>query len=282
VPGAAADFSGIIIRSGLLPLAILGLFINLIFLRVPPKTYLLIFSWMLGILLTAVLLPWAMHTYERIMHLVPTETELVRDIRYFIPFLLLFCLWPFYELSRILRNRRAASGVTMAALVFVVIWGVMFPPPLDAVSQATACLEQGKLVCVQPSNYEKALQAVSAEVPPGAPVYATFGDDSLLAYGLPVRYIALHPLVYAYKDRSQLVYSNHQTLALWNESYLAVNDIELNIHDPQVRFERHLELAKRLGAQYIFTHFDFTLTGLELAQVSVVYANPGFKILRIN
>jgi hypothetical protein len=281
VPGALLDFLGIITRSGLLPFAILGLIINLLFLRANPKTYLLIFSWMLGILLTAVLLPWVMHTYERMMRLVPTETELVRGIRYFIPFLLLFCLWPFYEISRIIRSRKAAAGITLAALVFVAIWGFTFPLPVDPVSQAVTCLSQGKLVCVQSSDYEEALQAVSANVPQGAPIYATFSDDSLLAYGLPIRYIALHPLVYAYKDRSQLVYSNHQALNLWNDTYQAVNDIENNVHDPQMRFESHLEIAKRLGAQYMITHFDFALTSLDSGQVSVVYTNPSFKILKI-
>jgi hypothetical protein len=282
VPGAVGDFVGLMLRSGLLPLAALGLVLDWVFLRPNRRLYGLVFAWLLGILLTAILLPWAMHTYERIAHLVPTETELVRGVRYFIPFLLLFCLWPVYQLSRAARSRKAAIGITALALVGVAAWGLSFPPPVEPVSRAVTCLAQGKLVCVQASEYEKMLQVASQEVPPGAPIYVTFSDDSLLSYGMPVRYSALHPLVYAYKDRSQLVYSNHQTLSLWYETYQAVDEIERDVADPQTRFTRHLELARSLGARYMITHFDFELTGADLAQVSVVYAGPVFKILEIH
>ena len=282
VPAAFWDFLARISITGLLPIAIIGFILNFFILRANRKTNLLILIWMLGILLTAVLLPWVMHTYERILRLIPTETELVRGIRYFLPFLLLFCLWPLYELSRLLRSRRGAMGVTLAAIGLVVVWGIRFPPPVNAVTQAVTCLTQGKLVCIQPSDYEKVLQAVSEKIPQGAPIYVTFGNDSPLSYGIPIRYISLHPLVYAYKDRSLLVYSNEQALSQWRETYLAVDDIELNVHDPLIRFRRHLEIAQKLGAEYMITHFDFDLAGAGVENASLVYSNPGFKIIDIS
>ena len=94
--------------------------------------------------------------------------------------------------------------------------------------------------------------------------------------------MTLHPLVYAYKDRSQMVYSNHQALTRWYEIYQTVDDIERSERDdPQLRFERHLAMAQDLRASYMITDFDFALTAQDLGQVSVIYENSRFKILEI-
>lgn len=281
VPAALSVYTQIIIKNGLLPLALAGFIATLFILRKNLSILGLVLTWVAGLLVISILLPWAMHTLERIFHLVPTETELVRGIRYLIPFMLLFCFWPFYELSKRVYSKTAAKGFAIAGLAFVAFWVASFPPPTASVQQAFSCLKQGRLVCPRVSDYDRVIQAVKDETPAGAPLYVTFANDSPLSYGIPFRFIALHPLVYAYKDRGLLVYSNDQALRRWYDTFQTVDDIERTSANPTERLKRHLQLARQLGAQYLVVNFQVDPQALGTNSVTEIYRNPGFILLQI-
>ena len=84
-----------------------------------------------------------------------------------------------------------------------------------------------------------------------------------------------------YKDRSQLVYSNDKTLSQWREIYGEVSNIELYVQDPLPRFNQHLALAKKLGAEYMITHFKFDFASTGLDPSNLVYSNPTFRIIKL-
>jgi hypothetical protein len=281
IPAAMGEFLPLVIKPGLLPLA-LGALIVLCAIPACRLDLSPVLLWIAGILLTAILLPWGMHSVERILRRIPMETELARGMRYLIPFMLLFVLWALAELASRIRLRPAALLAAGAGLAFTLGWGLYTYPPPDELRTALGCLSQGKLLCVPANNYELAIRAVRELTPPGAPVYATFANISRFSYGMPVRYNALRPLVYSNKDRGMLVYSNPAALQRWYDMVQATTFIKKNYDDENVMLKRHLVLARELGARYVITDLAFTPELAFIDPQSVIYRNDQFALIRLD
>jgi hypothetical protein len=281
IPAALGSFLPYVLRPALLPLALVGLVV-LLFLPSCRRDLRPILFWITGILLTSILLPWAMHSLERALHRIPMETELVRGIRYFPPFMLLFVLWALAEVAVRLRRRAISRFAAATALAFTLGWGAHTLPARFELVNALNCLGQARVMCIPPNDYELAIQAVRELTPPGAPVYATFSNSSRLSYAMPVRFNALRPLVYSNKDRGLLVYSNTVALQRWYDTYQAVDAIQNNYLDNNVKIKRHLKLARELGARYLITELGFDPRLALLGGESMIYRNQNFALIRID
>ena len=280
IPAALGEFLPLMVKPALLPLALAALVVLCLF-PASRRDLRLVLLWIAGILLTALLLPWALHTLERILRRIPLETELVRGIRYLIPFMLLFVLWALAELASRIRFRSIALLAAAAGLLFVLGWGLYTYPPPRELSSALTCLSQGKILCLPADDYELAIRALRELTPPGAPVYATFANSSRLSYAMPVRFNALRPLVYSNKDRGMLVYSNPAALQRWYDMLQATSFIQNNYDDENVMLKRHIPLARELGARTIITDLAFTPELAKIDPQSVIYRNRQFALIRL-
>ena len=134
-------------RDLLLPVALVGFAGTWVLLkkdRTPVKVVLL---WMAGLFFTSILIPLVEGIVERQFHILPLETELVRCIRYFVPLLLLFWLWPLAELAPRLANQSARNAVLAMGIMLFGFWGATNRPDVSAMLSVVTCVSKGGLVC---------------------------------------------------------------------------------------------------------------------------------------
>jgi hypothetical protein len=281
IPAAMQVFIDLEMQNGLLPAALISLVGILILRRSQRESFKILLIWILGILLMAVFVPLTIHTIEKIFRLIPIESEMARAIRYMIPIMLLLILWFAYEISLRIPLRPLPGAFYSLVLGVTLIGGTLWAAPMETVQAATDCLLQGKIICNNPTDYDLLIQAVKKDVPEKSLVYATFGNNGMLSYGMPIRYIALRPLVYAFKDRGLLVYSNNDALMRWdkmNEETYAIDVLHEKTHQG---IDESLDLAKSLGARYLVTDFPLDLSTLNSAQAKAIYSNKQFILLEI-
>lgn len=284
VPAAMGVFTNLMAQNGILPGAVIGLMVILILRRTHREPLKIVLIWISGILLMSVVVPFATHTYERTFGLIPMETEMVRAIRYTIPFMLLLALWGIYEISLRVHIKAIPKAFFAASLLVILISAALLTSPLETLQKATSCLLQRQLICNDLSDYDLAIQAVKANVPEGAPIYATFANRSILSYGMPLRYIAMRPLVYTFKDRGLLVYSNDKVLRTWNATYEQSDIIDHMYRESPEKLDMYLNLAKELGARYLIadTQENVLESLIDPLKRKIIYRNNQFVLLQID
>jgi hypothetical protein len=244
----------------------------------------IVLIWISGILLMSVVVPFVIHTYERTFGLIPMETEMVRAIRYTIPFMLLFILWGIYEISLRVRIQAVYKAFFAASLLIILIGGAWWTTPTETLQKAVSCLSQGQLICINLNDYDLLIQAVKTNVPEGAPIYATFANRSILSYGMPIRYIAMRPLVYTFKDRGLLVYSNDKALRTWNAAYQQSDMIDRLYRESPEKLDMYLDLAKKLGARYLIadTQENVLESLIDPLKLKIIYRNNQFILIQLD
>lgn len=282
IPEAVADFLIIVGRSGLLFLFLLGLLPVLVFVEKSRRFLLWLVAIWAGVMVAiSVLFPWIIHTIERSLRMIPAETELVRGIRYSVFFMLFFYAWGLFEVSQRARSRTGKIGVILFAAASLLAWGWRNPPPVSQIQQAVICLAKNQIICKGPTDYDKVIRAIGELTPLGAPVYVTFSHDPGYSYGTPIRYSALRPLVYSYKDRGQLVYSNDQVLQKWFSTYSSLKWIYANYDDQDVIFKKHIPIADELGARYLVTELKLNTPTQSMESIRLIYSNSTFRLFEL-
>ena len=117
VPAALAQFLWAATRSLLLPLALLGGVVLWRFGRADRRLVGMVLLWGGGIFLASIVLPFGERLVEKALHIPPIDTELMRGIRYFVPWMLLFWLWPLAELAPRFASRKAAQAAMLLGIV---------------------------------------------------------------------------------------------------------------------------------------------------------------------
>lgn len=280
IPAAVGEFLLMTLVSGLLPVAVLALLLLIILKREDRAGLRLILGWSSGLALMSIVIPWIEHTVERYLRMVPYETELARGLRYFVPFLLLFCLWTLSELHRRWRNPGRAWGVALSGALLVALWVVTNPPDPAFFQQTAACLAKGRVVCSTPTDMVLALQAVNQDVPPGAPIFSTSAMTSDDSFSLPVRYLAERSLVFSYKDRGLLVYSNAQALTQWHEIYKQLEYFRTNPRRA-LKVETVLNLTKTYRIDYLLLDFDPGKINLGILNGQLLYHNKTYYLIKL-
>ena len=280
IPAAVGQFLLITLISGLLPLVVVAFILLRILKRDEPEDLRLILGWMAGLALMSIFIPWIEHTIERYLRMVPYETELARGMRYFVPFMLLICLWTLSELHRRWKNPARARWIAYLGALLVGLWVITNPPDVTLFQKTAACLAKGHLVCSTPTDMSLALDAIKEQVPPGSPIFSStslFGDSSS---SLGVRYMAQRPLVFCYKDRGLLVYSNEQALNQWHEIY---KQMEYFRTDPRrlLKILTFQNLAKQYKIDYLLLDFDPGPNNLDLLNAQEVYHNQTYYLLKL-
>ncbi len=278
IPAAMADFLKKV--QFLLPLSLVGLAATWFLRRGARKDFRLILGWCLGLLLMAVLIPWIEHVIERYLRLVPLETELVRAIRYFIPFMYLFLLWPLVELSRRLKNPAVRRFVPAAGALIVALFVILIPPYPQLFSRDLACFSTGKLICAGETDQDRAMVAIRTQVPQGATIFTSAALNSLGSYGIVIRYQGLHPVVFSYKDRGLLVYSNDKALTTWINIYEKMAPTK-DTEGVRQKLKLIVAVASQLNAQYLLLDFQPRQKDIVRYGLTPVYSNPGYMLFKM-
>jgi hypothetical protein len=280
VPAALGDFLWAATRSLLLPLALVGGFLLWRFGKGERRLVGMVLMWTLGVFLVAIALPFAERLVERALHIAPIDTELMRDIRYFVPIMLLFWLWPLAELAPRFLNPRAAQGVMLVGILLLGGWTATHTPEARRMLEAAQCLAHRQLVCGEMRDSAGLITSLRTQTPPGAKIFNFNVEDNATSNALSIRYDALRPMVYTVRDVGLFIYTNRTALPGWLEITRRVDAIQA-MKSPTERMDKLVPLAKELKADYLSLDFAITAAELSAYPVEMVYQNKTYTLVKL-
>gem|GEM_PF-642176 len=280
IPAAFAQFLLAASRSLLLPLALLGGFLLWRFGRPERRLLGMVLLWGAGLFLAAVALPFGERQVEAALRIAPVDTELVRALRYFVPWLLIFWVWPLAELTPRLANPRARQAALLSGILLLAGWSATHTPEARKMLEALTCLTQCQWVCVGPRDSADFIVALRSQTPPGARIFNFNQDDRSTSNALSIRYQALRPMVYTVRDAGLFIYANRSAFKDWLNATQQVDGIQA-LADPAQRIDHLVPLAQAFHADYLT--FDFPLDGADLNRypVDLVWQNKTYTLLRL-
>jgi hypothetical protein len=280
MPAALSAFFAMISSHGLVWFALAGLVLSFTLLPTERKNLSQITFWMLGLLLVAILLPWLEQIIEKQFRIIPLQTELVRGIRYFVPLMLILWIFPLAGLAGRLKNRWLVRGLMAVGVISAVFWMAVNPlQPVGELQKAAACLASGKIICPVKQEFAQTLAAIKT-ITPEKSTFAVMRQD--WNNGTELRYLSLRPLVYAFKDKGFLTYSNHAVLQRWYELFQLEREIYRKSTKADDQRRMAVEFAREAGADYLLTDFPFTGDELSVFHLDVTYQNGSFMVLKLN
>jgi len=280
LPAVLAAFLAMLSVTGLLWFALAGWLLSFFLIPAEREKLAQVVFWMLGLLVISILLPWLEQNLEKQFRIIPLQTELVRGIRYFVPLLLILWIFPLAGLAGRLKNRWLVRGLMAMGVASAVFWMTVNPfQPTAELQNEIACLASGRLVCPVRQELAQTLEAVKTVTPEKA-TFAVMRQD--WNNGTDLRYLSLRPLVYAFKDRGILAYSNHVVLARWYELFQLEREIYRKATKPADQRRMAIEFARETNADYLLTDFPYTQAEILSFQVEVKYQNGNFMVLKLN
>lgn len=289
VPAALESFLLNAVRSLLLPLALVG-FVAASRIGNPtrkdanraesPTHVRVVLLWLAGLFIASVLLPFAERLIEARFHLLPLETELLRGIRYFVPLLLLFWLWPLAEWTSRPISGRARAALMALGIVLVGFWGATNRLALGDMFDAATCLARGRLVCAEARPLDELLTGLQVQTRPGESVLFFNQEEAHTSQTITVRYIALRPLVYTRRDVGLLGYGNRSALEAWLETTRQVEALRA-APDEAGRLAGIVHLAQSLGADYLALDFAPAPEALAELSMRLLVQNEGYTLLQL-
>jgi hypothetical protein len=236
--------------------------------------------WISGIVFVSILVPWVEIAIESRFRLIPLQTELMRGMRYLVPFLFVFWFYPFAELTRRSIPVGLIYAVFAAGTLLTLGWLILNPPePFRHASYVFNCWQSGRFICPRNTDHADALTHIRMNTPEGS-TFAVFLTNRWS--GIEVRYLGLRPMVYAYKDRGQLLFTNLESLEQWNTYQQRENEIFSPRKSPTLDKKRAgiVEFARQTGADYILTNFSFPSEAQLQLNVVAIYQNSTYFVLK--
>ena len=264
-------------RVPILPLAVVGV-VALLRLRADARGVLRFLSaWMLGVVAVSVGVTLADQGVARSLDRLPVLTLFVRSLRYSIPILLLLCIWPIAELRRTREARGSRWGVAGAALALLGLFAYAHPPAMFF--QGVSCLLEARgLVCPQPHEAERlaAFDALREQTPPGSTVLALQDD-------LAVRYYALRPSVFTYRDLFRSSRPGQPGFAEWRERRRSLMAATRQ-RDRARKVSTLAFYAREWDADYLLLPFRLSRrieADLAFVGATVVYSNRRYALVDV-
>jgi hypothetical protein len=238
------------------------------------KNIFLIAIWALGILFVAVGLTFVEQTICRIYDLKRLQMDSIRGIKYIVPLVFVLCLWPLSELSR--RPPAHSLNRILVMLIGALLvggWACRNPPTLFL--DTARAWSHGSIMPAMSATEKagiEAMNAVRSITPPGSKILPTI-------MVLPVRYCALRPIAYAYKDGGIFADTNLGALPEWNRVRIEMETISA-VKDDATRLRKLLDLMKQLGADYLLIDFPTDSAVAPPAKAEIVWSNGSLSIVR--
>jgi hypothetical protein len=235
----------------------------------------MVLLWAAGVVGASVVVPAAVRAYARYAGTLPLESQLTRNLRYLLPLILLFTLWPLAEWSR--RTAREAWWRAVPLGLGIALTANWWDghPPTDVVRNALRCWSRGRLLCpgTKYDRTEEAMEAVKRVVPEGVPIVTTRLEGQF-------RYATLRPLAYAYKHHEQFIYSNHERLREWDRKRRRM-ERALASATPRDRLRRLVKFAARCEAGFLLVHFRVRSGDLQGLPASLAWSNGQYSLVKL-
>ena len=281
IPAAVGTLIKSTSQYGLLYYGLFGLALTFLLFRSERSRLAQMLTWMAGISFVTVLVPFVEHSLEQFFRIIPIETELMRGMRYLVPFLFIFWFYPLAQLT----NRGLKSKITRAVFLIGTLLTLSFlvldtPLPFTSTPDVVSCWVQGRFICPTDTEYADALTFIRNETPENAK-FVVFLTNRWS--GIEVRYLGLRPMAYAYKDRGQLAFTNLEALQTWYYFLKRENAIFSRNVSPTLDSQRKrmIDFALDAEANYMLTDFPFPPDVQKSLDVTAVYQNGPFTILNI-
>lgn len=273
-------------------LALIGVACVLLFREIPNQYPYVrqIVAWMAGIFVGSGVLPALEQAIFNYLRRIPPEFELSRTFRYMVPLMLLAVfsgLWiARKEISpkNILSPKLARDFFFAITFLLLIAWGlrgaVQRPEFRRAARQNILCWRQMQIVCPLPQDrmdFIGILDTVREETPLGARIFSEEQD-------VAIRYYALRPLVYTYKDGAPLAYTNPEQLLKWNDQYKVINKLAYVRQFPFRRKEfmnAILEFSKNAGAEYLILAEPYDPNLFYPNSLGFVYSNDSYSLYKL-
>lgn len=247
-------------------------------------------AWMCGIFIVGGLLTAAERMIFAYLKQIPPEIELLRTVRYLVPLVLLAALHALWLITNHFQKRRTLSAQTAwylftgAGVLLLLLWGVSSqwkPTELrGAVRQNITCWRQGHIICdLAPVHMEfiDMLNAIREQTPAGARILSEGQEVS-------IRYYALRPLVFTYKDGAPLAYTNQEQFLTWGRMYQEMDDLAFIRKFPFRRraFLREItEFAQSSQAEYLLLREPYDSTMEYPQALRIVYTNDHYSLFEV-
>ena len=281
IPAALGSFLLAATRSLLLPLALLGGFILLRFGRAERRLVAMVLLWAAGIFLAAVVLPFTEHQLEAALRIAPIDTELARAIRYFVPLMLLFWLWPLAELAPRFMNPQASRSALLLGILLLGGWTATHTPEGRRMLEATLCLAHGRLVCGETRDSAGLITTLREQTPLDARIFSFNESESSTSNMLSIRYDALRPLVYTVRDAGLFIYADRTAFKTWIETTQTMDSIRAQ-QDPTARLEKLVPLAESYHADYLVVDFKVTPDQIAAFPLDLVWQNDTYTLAKLH
>ena len=146
--------------------------------------------------------------------------------------------------------------------------------------QSAHCWASGQLVCpFQDEDKLKQqielLEAIKTITPTGSRFMA-FTDTSELV----IRYYALRPLIYSYKDGAALIYTNHADLLVWWQQFQEISQIEAR-NTRVLYLDGLVEFSRKYLADYLVLPETFSPQKYYPAGLDKVFSNPSYSLFHM-
>ncbi len=281
IPAAVQTLINASSQYGLLWYGLIGLILTFIIFRVERGRIRQMLVWMLGISIISIFIPFVEQTVERSLRIIPLQTELMRGMRYLIPFFFIFWFYPFSMVTSNAINKGIIRIAFVLGTILTISWLYINPPyPIIETPNVVSCWAEGKLICPSQTDYANALSFIRNQTPKNAQ-FVVFLTNRWS--GIEVRYLGLRPMAYAYKDRGQLIFTNLDALNTWFYYQQRENAIFSRNISPtlELQQQRMIDFALDAEANYLLTDFQFPPDIQAKFGVEAVYQNETFTILKI-
>lgn len=280
-PAALGAFLWNTTRSLLLPVALVGFVVTWLIKKEDRKPVKVVLLWAAGIFIISILVPSLERIIEQRFHLLPLETELVRCLRYFVPLMLLFWLWPLAELTPRLVNLQARRAVIALGIILFGFWAGTNRPDLSAMLRVVTCISKGQLICISDRPIDELITTLRTQTLPGEGVLFFNENTAYTSQTISVRYAALRPMVYTERDSGILGYADRSALPAWLETTKKWDALRAN-PDPQERLKGLVPLAVSLKADYLLIDFEVLPETIASLPVTVIMQNEDYLLLKLH
>jgi len=253
VPEVLMGFIKITLLNGILPIAFLSIILLSIIKNRGKSDIYLTLIWIIGILTISIAIPFFVRIIEKIFRIIPIEIILTRGLHFVYPLFLLLIVWALAEIYQRSKKRIISSVVIVIGVIFLLVYGISQKEYFSYSWQKLEFLFlQGKQVCLTNGIKGQAIESIKNLTPPGSKIFAYTWKGIETTEFYEIRYVALRPLAFNFKDSMYFTYRNNEKLKEWYSIYWTLLKINENYPKPCERLSKLIDLQKKLQADYLF------------------------------
>jgi hypothetical protein len=247
-------------------------------------------AWLTGILIIGGFVPVLERIIFAYLKRIPPEFEITRTLRYTVPLILLAGFYALWLTRDSLQRKNLLSPMVAqyffvgASITLLVAWGmsgeVQRREFRGTVKQNISCWIKGNLLCPLPESsmdFIRVMDALREKTPVGSRIFSE-GQE------VAIRYYALRPLAYTYKDGAPLAYTDQQQLLAWNEQAKTMEKLAFMRKFPfrHKGFVRGMaELARKTQADYLILQEPYCADCVYPEQLSLIYTNGHYSLYEL-